>query len=83
MHTDTDNQELGDKHKVKAYLNCSSSTLRRYRDKHWIEGVHWFKINSRTVRYNLYLIKDWLENRHDPTAHNQAITRYKKSKVIT
>lgn len=83
MHTDKDNHELSDKHKVKAYLNCSSSTLRRYREKHWIEGVHWFKINPRTIRYNLELIKDWLENLHDPAAHQRAIAKYKSKNKAT
>lgn len=81
MYKEKDNQGLSDKHKVKAFLDVGSSTLRRYREKHWIEGVHWVRINSRTVRYNLELIKDWVENKHDPAAHNKAIAKY-KNKVI-
>ncbi len=77
MHKD---YELTDKHEVKAFLGVEDSTLRRYREKHWIEGVHWFRINSRTVRYNLDLIKNWVENRHDSAAHQRAIAQYLRDK---
>jgi hypothetical protein len=73
--------ELTDKHEVKAFLDVEDSTLRRYRQQHWIEGVHWVKINCRTVRYNLELIKDWVENKHDPAAHNKVIAKYKNKAI--
>ena len=42
-------------------LNLSGSTLKKYRlQGDWIEGIHWVRINSRCVRYNLELIQDWL-----------------------
>lgn len=44
----------------------------------WIEGLHWVRINSRCVRYNLELIKDWLHNRSDPAAHRRAIELYQQ-----
>ncbi|NMF85818.1 hypothetical protein, partial [Nodosilinea sp. P-1105] len=44
----------------------------------WIEGIHWVRINSRCVRYNLELIQDWLHNRENPAAHLQAIETYQK-----
>jgi CHAD domain-containing protein len=60
-------------------LNLSGSTLKKYRlQGDWIEGVHWVRINSRCVRYNLELIQDWLHNRGNPAAHLQAIETYQR-----
>lgn len=60
-------------------LNLSGSTLKKYRlQGDWIEGVHWVRINSRCVRYNLELIQDWLHTRHNPKAHQRAIRAYKQ-----
>jgi hypothetical protein len=57
-----------------------STTLKKYRSMgYWIEGIHWVKINSRCVRYNLDLIQDWLQNQSDPAAHQKAIAHYTKS----
>ena len=61
-------------------LNLSGSTLKKYRlNGDWIEGIHWVRINSRCVRYNLELIQDWLHNRENPTAHLRAIETYQQS----
>ena len=60
-------QELGamllfvNKRTASERLNLSGSTLKKYRlQGDWIEGIHWVRINSRCVRYNLELIQDWL-----------------------
>ena len=67
------------KRQVSECLNLSSSTLKKYRlNGEWIEGLHWVRINSRCVRYNLELIKDWLHNRSDPAAHLRAIEIYQR-----
>lgn len=61
-------------------LKLSGTTLRRYRVQGLlIEDVHWVRLNSRCIRYNLELIKDWLHNRHDPAAHQRAIEIYQAS----
>jgi hypothetical protein len=61
-------------------LNLSDSTLKKYRlQGDWIEGIHWVRINSRCVRYNLKLIEDWLHNRGNPNAHQKAIKTYQQS----
>jgi hypothetical protein len=61
-------------------LKLSGTTLRRYRVQGLlIEGVHWVRVNSRCIRYNLELINDWLHNRHDPAAHQRAIEIYQAS----
>ncbi|MBW4654468.1 MAG: hypothetical protein KME20_15735 [Kaiparowitsia implicata GSE-PSE-MK54-09C] len=60
-------------------LNLSDSTLKKYRlQGEWIEGIHWVRINSRCVRYNLELIQDWLHNRGNPNAHLRAIELYQE-----
>ena len=60
-------------------LNLSDSTLKKYRlQGEWIEGIHWVRINSRCVRYNLELIEDWLHNRGNPNAHQKAIQTYQQ-----
>ena len=42
--------------------------LKKYRlQGDCIEGIHWVRINSRCVRYNLELIQDWLPNRNECT----------------
>jgi hypothetical protein len=78
-------QELGamllfvSKRKASECLNLSDSTLKKYRLKgDWIEGIHWVRINSRCVRYNLALIQDWLHNRGNPNAHLKAIQTYQQ-----
>ncbi|MFB2773160.1 helix-turn-helix transcriptional regulator [Pelatocladus sp. BLCC-F211] len=68
------------KQQASEHLNLSFATLKKYRlDGTWIEGTHWVRINSRCVRYNLELIQDWLQNRHDPIAHHRAIDVYHAS----
>ena len=65
------------KQKASQYLNLSGTTLKRYRIQGLlIEGIHWVRLNSRCIRYNLDLIQDWLHNRHDPVAHQRAIEAY-------
>jgi hypothetical protein len=62
------------KRKASECLNLSDSTLKKYRLKgDCIEGIHWVRINSRCIRYNLVLIQDWLHNRGNPAAHLHAI----------
>ena len=65
------------KQEASQYLKLSGTTLKRYRLQGLlIEGIHWFRINSRCIRYNLDLIQDWLHNRHDPVAHQRVIEAY-------
>jgi hypothetical protein len=58
-------------------LNIGTTTLKKYRNEGmWIEGLHWIKLNSRCIRYNLELIQDWIHNQEDPAAHQRAIDLY-------
>jgi CHAD domain-containing protein len=67
------------KHQASECLSLSGSTLKKYRlNGEWIEGIHWVRINSRCVRYNLELLKDWLHNRDNPKAHIWAIEVYQQ-----
>ena len=59
------------------YLKLSETTLKRYRLQGLlIEGIHWVRLNSRCIRYNLDLLQDWMRNRHDPSTHQRAIEVY-------
>lgn len=68
------------KQQASKTLDLSGETLKRYRlDGKWIEGIHWVRLNSRCVRYNLELIQDWFHNQHDPVAHMRAIEAYQET----
>ncbi|MEB3288921.1 MAG: hypothetical protein VKI82_03335 [Leptolyngbya sp.] len=75
--------KFGTKHQAAALTGLSSETLKKYRliDQTLLEGIHWVKLNSRTIRYNLTLLLDWMENRSDPAAHQQAIEQYLITKL--
>jgi tRNA(His) 5'-end guanylyltransferase len=69
--------QFADKKLACQRLQLSGTTLKRYRTEGlWIEGIHWVRLNSRCIRYNLDLIQDWLQNRHDPAAHRRTIQAY-------
>jgi tRNA(His) 5'-end guanylyltransferase len=69
-----------DKYQATKTLSLSGETLKKYRlQGEWIEGIHWVRLNSRCVRYNLELIQDWFHNRHDPVAHWRAIEVYQST----
>jgi hypothetical protein len=58
-------------------VGLSKSTFKRYRLQGlWQEGIHWRRLNSRTVLYNLPLILDWIANQHNPHVHQRAIENY-------
>lgn len=62
------------KHKAAALIDVSPHTLKSYRKLHWLPGVHFCILNSRTIRYHEDLIEDWAKNRYsNPEAHQRAI----------
>jgi hypothetical protein len=66
--------------KLVEATGLSVSTFKRYRlTGIWIEGIHWYRINSRLVLYNLPLISDWVANRMSPRAHERAVENYLRS----
>jgi hypothetical protein len=55
----------------------SNSTFKQYQlSGIWIEGIHWQRLNSRCVLYNLPLILDWVAHRYCPEVHQIAIENY-------
>ena len=57
-------------------IGMSTHTLKLYRKKHWIEQIHFQYLNSRTIRYNESLLRDWIANRYCSEAHQRAIEFY-------
>lgn len=45
----------------------------------WVEGVHYQKIGTRKILYNLQLIENWVATRHSPREHELVIEQYLKS----
>jgi hypothetical protein len=68
-----------DKHAAAELLGISTATLARYRKRHWVEGVHYTRLEPQTIRYNEPLIRDWQANRSDPAAHQSAIEMWRAS----
>ena len=65
------------KHDAAKILGCKPRTLKSYRDSGLLqEGIHWFKINSRKILYNPYLLNDWKINRYNFIEHEKAIEKY-------
>lgn len=63
--------------KLSQEIGLSVSTFKRYRLQGvWQEGIHWRRLNSRVVLYNLPLILDWIANQADPQAHQRAVEAY-------
>jgi hypothetical protein len=67
---------FGNKKELQKIFSACDTTLKKYRKFHWTENIHWFRINSRKIIYNLDLIQDWLENKNNPCQHNKNIIKY-------
>lgn len=58
----------------------SGDTLKKYRlSGLLIEDIHWIRVNSKLVLYNLPLMIDWIQNRSCPDAHRRAIEAYQNT----
>lgn len=74
------NQFLAKKHEAARILGISSEALKKYRQQgKLIEGIHYYRWNSRTIRYNSVLLKDWAVNRDNPEALQRGIEVFLKS----
>lgn len=76
------NGKLVSKHEAAAILGVSPETLKKYRRQEQstlIAGIHYHVWNSRVIRYNPFLLKDWGLNRNNPNAHRKTIEAYLKS----
>ena len=66
-----------DKHEAAKIIGCKPRTLKSYRDSGLLqEGIHWFRLNSRKITYNSYLLFDWTVNRCNYIEHEKAITKF-------
>ncbi len=58
-------------------IGYAPDTLKKLRANGVLrEGIHWVRINSRSVRYNKVLLMDWVINRDDAQAHERAIEMF-------
>lgn len=65
------------KREISKLTGLSGDTLKKYRLSGILsEDIHWVRINSKLVLYNVPLILDWLQNINDPLAHQRAIESY-------
>ena len=68
-----------DKHELAARIGYSHHSFKRFRkNKIWLKGIHYIKLNSRTIRYNLDLCLNWLANQHEPKVHDAYIKEHLK-----
>lgn len=66
------------KHEIARLIHVSPETLKSYRRSELlVEGIHWIRVNSRVVRYNLPLVQDLFQNLNNPTAHQRTIDNYR------
>jgi hypothetical protein len=56
-------------------LGIHPETLKIYR-KSMVEGIHFFRLNSRLIRYNPNLVMHWFANRQNPAVHQRIIEEY-------
>lgn len=45
----------------------------------WFEGIHYQRIGTRKILYNLALIQNWVATRHSSHEHQVAIEQYLRS----
>jgi len=66
-----------DKWTLADKLSISTHTLKAWRESgKWIEGIHWQRLNSRTIRYHLPLCRDWVRCGGFTTEHQRAVEYY-------
>jgi hypothetical protein len=68
------------KREICKLTGLSGDTLKKYRLQGLlIKDIHWIRVNSKVVLYNVPLVMDWLHNISDPTAHLRAIEVYQST----
>jgi hypothetical protein len=71
------------KQEICRLTGLSGDTLKEYRLSGTLsENIHWVRVNSKLVLYNVPLMLDWLQNISDPTAHRQTIEAYINSRLF-
>jgi hypothetical protein len=65
------------KREISKITGISGETLKKYRlSGRLSEDIHWVRVNSKVVLYNVPLVIDWLRNINSPDVHQQAIDTY-------
>lgn len=65
------------KREISKLTGLSGDTLKKYRLSGILsEDIHWIRVNTKLVLYNVPLILDWLQNINDPLAHQRAVESY-------
>jgi len=65
------------KNRLSELTGFSNSTFKRLRRREdWIEGVHYQKMNPRTIVYVPELCLDYFRNQDNPQAHQRLIEEY-------
>lgn len=78
------NREFVSAAELTKAIDLSRSTLKRRRlEGHWVEGIHWTRLNKTCIRYNLPLIRDWMLNAHQPLVHQKVVEKYLRSVEIS
>jgi hypothetical protein len=67
------------KREISKITGISGETLKKYRlSGRLSENIHWVRVNSKVVLYNVPLMVDWLRNINSPEVHQQAIDTYQE-----
>jgi hypothetical protein len=62
---------------ISRLTGLSGGTLKKYRLSGMLsEDVHWIRVNSKLILYNVPLVMDWIQNIHYPKLHQQTIEAY-------
>lgn len=70
------------KQEAAKLLGVSTFTLRDWRNKgHLIEGIHYIRFNSRTIRYVQESLNHWVLNRDNPQAHERYCQQFMNDKT--
>jgi hypothetical protein len=68
-----DKSDLMPASELRALLAVSDKTLTRYRQKHWLEGIHYVQPIQR-ILYVRPMIMDWILNhKTNPMTHQDAM----------
>ncbi len=78
---------FADKNTVRDLLGVRNGTLKTWRIGRadlgvapvLREGIHWIRQSPRMTLYNVDLLRDFIANRGNPTAHDRAIANYLSS----
>jgi hypothetical protein len=69
-----------DKHQAARIIAKSTETLKKLRESgKLLAGIHYQRMGRTSIRYNAYLLQDWVANQHDPNSHLRAIENWQRS----